>query len=72
LLEGRNAVQRSLGRLDRWACANLMMFAKAKCKVLHLCWGNPEHKYKLGNVRVESNPVGKDLGALVGEKLNVK
>lgn len=50
-LEGRDGLQKDMGRPQRWEVSpNLMKYSKAKGKVLLMGEGNPKHKYRLGRV----------------------
>jgi len=48
-----------------------MKLNKDKCKVLHMDWGNPKQKQRLGRDRFESSSVKKDSGKFSDEKLSV-
>jgi len=61
-LERHDAIQWDLDRLESWAHENLMKFNKAKCKVLHLDWGNPWYQYRLRDKGIEEQPGGEELG----------
>ena len=48
-----------------------MRFNNAKCKVLHLGWGNPWYQYRLGYEGLRAALMRSTLGVLVGEKLDM-
>ena len=69
--EGRDAIQRDLDRLERWAHANLMKFNRAKYKALHLDQSNPKPRYRLGREWLQGSPEEQDLGVSVDERFNM-
>lgn len=58
-------------RLEKWSHENLKKFNTAKYNVLNLGQDDPKYEYRMGNEWVERSPVGKDLGLLVAEKLDM-
>jgi len=67
-LEGREAIQKDLDRLEKWVRVNLLRFSKAEGTALHLGRGVYTDR---GMISLRAAPVGKDLGVPVGEKLHV-
>lgn len=56
---GLSAMHRDLGKLEKWACANLMKFNMAKHKVLHVGQSNPRHKHRVAGEWIEGAALGE-------------
>ena len=70
-LDGREARQRNLDRLEGWAITNHMKFNTIKYWILHLRRGSSGYLYKLGDERLKSSHTERDLGVWVSGEFNV-
>lgn len=70
-LEGGNAIQVDLDRLERWGHVNITRFNEAKSKALHLGRGNPWYEYRLGAKEIGNSGAEKDLGILLDKRLDM-
>lgn len=69
--EGEDTIQIDLDKLKEWTHGNLMKFHRVKCKVLHLCQGNPLYQCKRQDEGIDSSPAGSEDLVLVDERLDM-
>lgn len=62
VVEGQEALQKDLGRLEHWALTNSMNFNKERCQVLHLGKSNARYRYRLGDEWLDSSSSERDRG----------
>lgn len=65
MLEERDAIEKDLDRLERWAHENSVKFSKAQCKVLPLGGQKSQTQYRLDRKRIKSSLEEKDINWLV-------
>ena len=62
-------LQEDLHSLYKWSTDWQLLFNKDKCKCLHVGNNNPQYDYFIGNERIETTLVEKDLGVQISKSL---
>ena len=70
LPDGKKALQGELDRLDRWAKVNCMSLNRIMCWVLRFGHNHPRQPYRLGEERLESCLMKRDLCVWMDSRLN--
>lgn len=69
-LSGEICLRKEISRRTWWPwVVVLIQLKKAKCKILHLGWGNPQCLYRLVDAQIESSQTEKYSRTSVNEKL---
>ena len=63
------AFQEGLDNLVTWAKDWQMEFNADKCKIMHLGAKNKKHKYKMGDVELQSTNCEKDIGVMIQDNM---
>ena len=65
-------LQEDLHSMYKWSQDWQLLFNFTKCKCLHIGYNNPNCDYFMGDVRIESIDMEKDLGVHIHKSLKVK
>ena len=65
-------LQEDLHSMYKWSQDWQLLFNFTKCKCLHIGYNNPNYDYFMGDVRIESIDIEKDLGVHIHKSLKVK
>ena len=66
---GENKMQLDVTNLENWSAKWQLPFNATKCKVMHLGYNNPKHRYVLNSHTLDISTCEKDLGVHVDNQL---
>ena len=68
-ISGKEELQDSIDRLQKWSEDWQIKFNSTKCKVLHIGKNNPKYEYFMNGMKLEETTAEKDLGVVVDSNL---